>query len=181
MHSKLRIRGGRHGLLTSAAVTVVIAFFAGCEGRPAPSAPAPLPTVATPPAAPPLPTNASLVIEQQFVIVHPQLKGDPFGYELRFRLRETNGNSGATIQNVSVEDSGGTDNTGPDCWRDILRVPPGGTLDIFYTYAGQDWLSYCAPWSGGRTETPQLRVVVTFTDDDGRRGTAEAVATVTKR
>ena len=69
----------RRGLPPPAAVLVVLAFFASCEGRPAPSVPTPLPAVATPPAVP-LPPNASLVIEQPFVIVHPQLQGDPFGY-----------------------------------------------------------------------------------------------------
>ena len=169
-------------LLTAAAIMTVLAFLAGCAGpRPVPSAPTPLPAVATPTAGPlpnaPAP-NASLAIEQQFVVVYPQRQGEPFGYEPRFQLRETNGRSGATLQNISVGYNGGADNTGPSCWQDTLRVPPGGTLDMFYTDAGQKWLSYCAPGSGGRTEAPQLRVIVTFTDDDGRTGTAEATATV---
>jgi len=175
MHANSKGCGRMHSLLTPAAVMAVLALC-GCEGRPVPSAPNPLPAVATPPAVP-LP-NASLAIEQQFVVVHPQSQGDPFVYELRFQLRETNGISGATIQNVSFGYNGGTDNVGPGCWGDTLRVLPGGTLDTFYTDAGQKWLGYCAPWSGGRTETPQLRVVVTFTDDDGRTGTTEATATV---
>jgi hypothetical protein len=39
--------------------------------------------------------------------------------------------------------------TGPGCWRDALRVPPGGTLDVFETDAGIDWLGYCGVSIGG--------------------------------
>ena len=60
------------------------------------------------------------------------------------------------------------------CWRDALRVPPGGTLDTFYTKAGWDWLSYCAPTYDTSVNTTTLNAPVTlrvtFLDDEGRTG-----------
>jgi hypothetical protein len=159
-----------------AAVTAMLAFVTACGGAShAPSAPSPVPVVSAPQ------TKASLVIEKPSLLVYPRQQGDPFGYEGRFRLTETSGNSGATIQNVFLGNrNGGGDNTGPICWRDTLRVPPGGTLDTFYTDDGSKWLGYCGVWSGGSTQTPTLQLAVTFTDDDGRTSTVEAVVSVTK-
>jgi hypothetical protein len=126
-------------------------------------------------------TSAVLLIEQLSIRVHPQTQGDKFGYEPRFQLREASGYSGATIQNVAVvAPNGGSDNTGPSCWRDTLRVPPGGVLDTFFSDAGASWLSYCAVWSGGNSETPDLLVVVTFIDDEGHVGSVQSRATAVR-
>jgi len=102
-----------------------------------------------------------------------------FVYVVRFALAESGGKSGATIQNVetAVEDRF---NTGPGCWGDALRVPPGGTLDTFDTDAGEQWLGYCSPNPASRTEASRVSVVVTFTDDDGRRSTVQATTSVTR-
>jgi hypothetical protein len=156
--------------LTLAACVVSLGFVAGCSGSATPSTPSPTPA----PVAPR--TAAQLAIEDASVNVQPLPTGSAFGYDVRFALRETSGKSGATIQNVLVGDlKGGGDNTGPGCWRDSLRVPPGGTLDVFYTDAGQRSLGYCAPWTSGDTPTPQVMVTVTFVDDDGRIGTVDTV------
>ena len=102
-----------------------------------------------------------------------------FRYLVRFALAETGGKSGATIQNIetAIEDRF---NTGSGCWRDTLRVPPGGTLDIFDTDAGEKWLSYCAPDAASRTEANRVSIVVTFTDDDGHSNTVQATTSVTR-
>ena len=102
-----------------------------------------------------------------------------FDYLVRFALAETGGKSGATIQNIetAIEDRF---NTGPECWRDTLRVPPGGTLDTFDTDAGEKWLGYCAPDAASRTEASRVSLVVTFTDDDGRSSTVQATTSVTR-
>ena len=116
------------------------------------------------------------MIEQGSLRLRPLPKGPAFEYEPRFQLRETGGKSGATIQNVFLGAvNGGGDNTGPVCWRDVLRVPPGGTLDTFYTDEGYKWLGYCGVWSNGSSETPTLQLIVTFTDDDGVTGRADAI------
>src|ERR1044071_3698807 len=162
--------------LTCIAFVTSVGLFSGCHDRPMPAAPSSLP-----PSAPPVmvsSTKASLVIEHLSIKVYPQTQGDKFGYEPRFQLREANGVSGATIQNVAVvAPNGGSDNTGPSCWRDTLRVPPSGVLDTFYSDAGARWLSYCAPWSGGSSEMPSLKVIVTFTDDDGQIGSVQSTTT----
>jgi hypothetical protein len=102
-----------------------------------------------------------------------------FEYLVRFALAETGGKSGATIQNIetAIEDRF---NTGSGCWRDTLRVPPGGTLDTFDTDAGDRWLGYCAPDAASRTEANRVSLVVTFTDDDGRSSTVQATTSVTR-
>ena len=167
---------GMRSVFTCASFVAAGLFWACSDpSRPAaPSSIAPPPTAAVAPT-----TNASLVIERLSIRVYPQTQGDKFGYEPRFQLREASGNSGATIQNVAiVAPNGGSDNTGPSCWQDTLRVAPGAVLDTFYTDAGARWLSYCAPWSGGNSETPDLRVVVTFSDDEGHVGSVQSRATV---
>ena len=158
------------------ATFVAAGWFSACSDPSRPAAPS---SLAPPPPAVAPTTNASLVIERLSIRVYPQTQGDKFGYEPRFQLREASGNSGATIQNVAiVAANGGSDNTGPSCWQDTLRVAPGAVLDTFYSDAGARWLSYCAPWSGGNSETPDLRVVVTFSDDEGHVGSVQSRATV---
>jgi hypothetical protein len=117
-------------------------------------------------------SSASLGIDDLFVIMYAK---PPFWFDIRFLLRETGGTSGATLQTVFVGDhSGGGELAWVECWRDPLRVPPGGTLDTFYTQAGWDWLSYCGPWYGGAVNTHNLTapvtIHVTFLDDEGRPG-----------
>ncbi|HET7698640.1 MAG TPA: hypothetical protein VFK57_23190 [Vicinamibacterales bacterium] len=146
-------------------------FLSACGGSP--SRPSTV-TTTTPPPAPASanPSSASILIEQPFAIVHA---GTPrFGYEVRFLLREAGGTSGATIQRVVVYGPAGSDETAPSCWGDKLRVPAGGELDTFYTDTGAAWLGYCAPGSGGSTAFPALRVVITFSDDQGIVGTVGA-------
>ena len=102
-----------------------------------------------------------------------------FAYVVRFGLAETGGQSGATIRNIEtvIEDRF---NTGAECWVDAIRVPPGGTLDVFATDAGERWLSYCAPSAASRTAANRVSLIVTFTDDDGRRSTVQATTSVTR-
>lgn len=165
----------RTGLICAALVASV-GLFPGCD-HPMPAAPGSFPN-SPPPVVTPTTTRASLIIEQLSITLYPQTQGDKYAYEPRFQLREASGNSGATVTNIAVVASnGGSDNTGPSCWRETLRVPPGGVLDAFFTDAGAAWLGYCAPWSGGNSATPDLRVVVTFTDDEGHPGTVESRTT----
>ena len=99
----------------------------------------------------------------------------PFWLDLRFLLRETGGVSAASVQTVLIGDERGAgDMTAVGCWGVELRVPPGGTLDTFYTNAGRDWLSYCAPSYDASVDTRTLKAPVTlnvtFLDDEGRTG-----------
>ena len=71
----------------------------------------------------------------------------------------------------------GSDQTGPGCWRDQLRVPAGGALDTFYTDAGAQWLGCCGPGSGGTTASPALAAEVTFRDDSGVVGSISVPVT----
>ena len=96
-----------------------------------------------------------------------------FGYLVKFRLRETAGKNSALIGDIAVKGPNGSDMTGPECWRDNLIVPAGGTLDAFHSDEGLKWLAYCAPGSGGRTATPTLRVTVSFVDSGGHAGKVE--------
>ena len=173
MSWELSIDGGRRGLLTIAACIGLLVSLPSCGAPSDPTPPPPVNTPPPPPLSPPLPI-ASLAIEQlRFLPL--RINGHDFGYDVRFQLRETSGHSGATIMNVLVGDlRGGGDNTGPSCWGVPLRVPPGGTLDTFFTDAGRDWLSYCGVGSGFPTQ--EARVVVAFADDEGYTGIVEATA-----
>ena len=124
-------------------------------------------------------TAASVVIEDAWATVRlPTVVDRHYGFGAGFLLRETGGESGATIVSVVVRGPNGSDETGPGCWRDALRVPPGGTLDTFHTEAGTRWLSYCAPGTGGPAIVSELGLTVHFIDDEGRRGDVSAVVRV---
>ncbi len=115
-----------------------------------------------------------LAIERLSAKVFGPDQSGHFWYEPRFLLTETSGNIGATIQDILVQGPNESEQTGPGCWREPLRVPPGGTLDIFYTDAGLQSLTYCAPGCSGRAPSAPLRVVVSFIDDGGHPGTVQA-------
>ena len=162
------------------AVTGIVAWSVamGCDSPPrTPTTPSPPPipsTAPTPPTAPPPAfdatlSSASVVIEDAFVRVHSNR--NRFDYGVRFLLRETGGRSGATVSGVTIVGPEGSDITGPSCWRETIRVPPGATIDLFHTDAGQQHLLYCAPTSGGVTSRPNLTVEVSFSDDDGKSST----------
>ena len=156
-----------------------LAVQAGCGE--APPAPSPRPQVEPPPPPPPPLPAATLVIERLTVRESLPIDRHPFyGYDVRFQLREVSGRSGAIIRNVFYGDlSGSGDNVRPGCWRHDLRVQPGSTIDTFYTDEGIDGLAFhCWPGTSSRTALAQLQVVVDFTDDDGRAGIVQAIATL---
>lgn len=167
--NRLQIRG-----VLAAAVIVLLAASPGCHDQwgglpPNPPIPVPLPT------GPPV---ASLTIEDAWVSLRPASTPRTFWGEVRFLLRETSGESGATIREVLIP--GGSDPAGPACWQGDLRVPPGGTLDRFYTDAGLSSLGYCAPWAlvvDAATGSHPIVVSVTFYDDGGRLGKVEGTVT----
>lgn len=166
-------------LMTSTWKSTVVALLlaaAGCAESPSvPLAPAPAIPV-TPPAPPPSgPAAASLAVEDPFVLVTGG--GATYVYGVRFLLRETSGRSGATIERIVIRGPAESDETGSTCWRTAVRVPPGGTLDTFYTDAGADWLLYCSPFNVGHTPAPALGVEITFHDDRGNVGSVTAAIT----
>ena len=121
-------------------------------------------------------SGASVAVENPFAIVRSQ--GSGFGYAVRFMLRETSRASDATIERIVIYGPSGSDETGPQCWRDRLRLPAGGELDTFYTDAGAQWLSYCGPGSGGTTASPRLEAEITFSDDRGVAGSVRIPITL---
>jgi hypothetical protein len=164
---------------TAVAVLVGSSFVAGCGTSPTIPSHTPSVTSTTPS---PAPTSAAVLSVSRFTATAVPTTNDgsyKFGYLVRFALAETGGKSGATIQNIetAIEDRF---NTGAGCWRDTLRVPPGGTLETFNTDAGEKWLSYCAPDAASRTEASRVSLVVTFTDDDGRSSAVQATTSVTR-
>jgi len=170
-----------HFFWTAVAILVGSSFVTGCSSSPTtPSAPSV--TSAAPSSA--APTSAAVLSIPRFTATAVPTTNDgsyKFGYRIRFALAETGGKSGATIQNIetAIEDRF---NTGPGCWGDSLRVPPGGTLDTFDTDAdaGEKWLGYCAPDAASRTEATRVSLAVTFTDDAGRSSTVQASTSVTR-
>lgn len=169
---------------------VALMVFTGCSGLPSvptPAAPAQTSAAPTPtPAAPviPGPVAASLSIESIIVDVirFPAMASYPasFGYEVRFLLRERGGRSGATIRSVSLPGEIRDFVPGFSCLNELLRVPPGGSLDVFYSEEGVRRLGYCAPSAYGFIDpVTHLELLVTFTDDTGRGGEARAVVPVT--
>jgi hypothetical protein len=117
---------------------------------------------------------AVLTVSGFFVTTGFDRSGGPVFNE-RFKLTETSGKSGATIQKIeSLVNGTVTHNTGPSCWNGPVRVAPGATLDLFD--AGRDTLGTCAPSFSGYSDAARVTIVVTFTDDEGRSGSVEATA-----
>ena len=117
--------------------------------------------------------GATLVLESISVYVSGPSPSGYYGYLVRFRVRETGGQSSATIGDILVSGPDGSALTGPSCWGDQLVVPAGGRLDTFDTDEGLRWLLYCAPGVAGRTANPTLRIKVNYVDHRGRPGVAE--------
>jgi hypothetical protein len=97
-----------------------------------------------------------------------------FGFDPRFDLIETSGESGATVLTVTMSTVDGSDETGQECWRDPIRVEPAGTVDVFD--AGYDSLGYCAPDAAARSSSAAVTLTVKFKDDFGATGTVSATA-----
>jgi len=138
------------------------------------------PMTPAPPPPPPLaiPSRASVVIEDPYVTTHPVSFSDGLELEVRFLLRETSHNSGATIQSIFF-----TGDTRDGACTKGLYVPAGGVLDTFYTDEGIASLGYCSsdlgtitgPLSEFLSKYP-MGITVVFVDDEGRRGTVSASA-----
>ena len=176
-------RQRRQSVRTIAAVcmTVTLGLVAvGC-GSSASGAPT-APTNPSPASNPPPPPTPSLAIEEALATMSgPDVDGY-LHYAVRFLLRETTGLGGVTVQNVWPVSPDGIDegySFGPMCFHRTLRVPPGGTLDVFDTDSGLSSLG-CQPSTWGRMAAPQLDLVVRFKDDDGRDGETKAVIDVVR-
>ena len=166
--------------LSVLAVWLLLAgIAAGCGESPVSPGPSNRPSPPAPPPVPPEPAIASLAIEDPSVILMPTQRPDTFTTQIRFLLRETGGNSAATIRSLVVGDGLGGGDWYEGACTDGLRVPSGGLLDTFYTDEGYKSLGYCAPHYGViSVPVKQSPVVltVTFVDDDGRDGKVGATA-----
>lgn len=146
------------------------------------SAPTPLsPPVPPPPVPPPPPPAAAIaVLEMSNVKVIEYPPAPPmrqgYSYLVTFWLAEVTGLSGATIQGIVVSTTGQSEATGQGCWREVIRVEPGGTLDYFERELQS--LLYCAPGVGSGSRASYVAIEVTYTDDDGRAGTVNAWVTL---
>lgn len=162
----------------SMAFAVALGCVTDCSGSS--PYPDPIPVVPTAPSSPLPPASpvppARSVATSELEISHvglteiaPPSRDAYYVYGATFWLTETTGKSGATITGVELGAPDETDSTGPSCWRDIIRVQPGGTLEVFDRY---DALSYCAPSVISRVKASSITIVVSFADDDGGVGTA---------
>ena len=128
----------------------------------------------------PDPSRATLeVFNFNVTEVGPRSGQRGYVYNIRFWLKETSGRSGATIVSIaSGVDGVGTDIADAGCWRERIRVGPGGTLDIFDK--GWDGLSYCAPITGSSIPAQSVGILIEYIDDEGRLGLLYAVAPVAR-
>jgi hypothetical protein len=108
-------------------------------------------------------------------LVPPTSGKDYVDYDVKLRLSETTGKSGATLKTIKLSalPSGNSGSSSDGCWPKGLRIAPGETWDM-------ESLGYCIPEVSGRTEDSSVSLVVTFTDDDGRSGQIQGSATVTR-
>ena len=176
-------------LFNAIAILALVGGAVACEDRasrpnpinPTPnSVTTPTPTPPPPAPAPPSTPGVSLAVLgiSNFRATETQASPNGYAYSVKFLLVETTGKSGATITNIRTSDGRNSDNTGYLCWRDPIRVEPGGTLDAFDS--GWEALLYCAPGFGSSVPVPSMSVLVDYVDDDGRAGNVAATVAVTK-
>ena len=161
------IKGLNMRAVTAIAFAVSLALITSSCSKDTPVQPTP---PSGPPAPPPAsaPPPATSIATVEISGIKYTATTDP-----KFLVTETSGKSGATISRVQVFDAGGnSDITDQSCWRQVIRVEAGKTLDIFD--AGSDTLGYCAPTT--TPGTPSIRIVLAFLDDEGHPGTASATA-----
>jgi len=176
---------GRSGRLILAAFATPL-LAAACSGPH--SVPIPLaPTAVSAPVLPSVPSvsrgPASLIIEAVSVATKFPPTDGYFYYYVRFLVRETSGNTAATIENVVVNSPDHSLDTGRWCWGDYVStsVMPGGTLDVFYSDAGAQLIGdYCAPATRARSESFPLTVILTFRDEGGNEGTVETTVNLVR-
>ena len=181
MPHELTFRRSLGRLVTLTVVFALSIFVVGCKDSPSalgptivdrpPPAPRPAPELIPVPRGP-----ASLAIEALGVVLRfPQSDGYLY-YRATIVLRETSGNSGATIQRVVVTGPDEINDNGPWCWGDTpIRVEPGRSLDVFHTEAGVKVLGdYCAPYVRAKVQSFPFDLQVTVKDYDAREGIVEA-------
>jgi hypothetical protein len=106
-----------------------------------------------------------------------------FSLEVRFLLRETGGNSGATVEHFFLggEGGGGAWFGGPGICGEGMRVPAGGVYDTLNTDEGFAWWGWCAPfWGVDKLGAPPreypIFLTVYFEDDEGHKGSVSVEA-----
>ena len=169
--------------LAALSLTIVAA---ACSDSPVAPAPPPLPSISSRSPQPPGPSSASLVIEDFAAIVKRSPidgRGVPvedgwFAVEVRFLLRETGGNSGATVESFFLGDGTGGGASFAGFCLEGLRVLPGGVYDTLNTDEGYASWGYCAPyWGVVRAPIKEVMfLTVNFVDDVGRAGSVSAQA-----
>ena len=148
---------------------LVPTLSAACGGDYVPTSPSP----PAPPITVVQPPLASLEIVDPYINLRPSYFGDSWSVEIRFLLRESTGESSATIRRIVVGEEVGRGDSWEGFCTEGLQVPPGGLLDTFYTDQGYEWLGYCAPFYGVVREPVHpspVFVTVYFADDEGRVG-----------
>jgi hypothetical protein len=132
------------------------------------------PTATPPPSVPGGQVTAVLAVSTFTVTRHPtsSATSDWVDYDVKVKLSEVGGNSGALLQSVALSSpSMGTDY---GCsGSQIPKINPGGTWDM-------DSWGYCAPGvyipKSVANEPATVTLSVRFVDNDGRAGSLSSTA-----
>ena len=165
--------------VTAAVFVVSLGSLSACDSATR-SIPTPMaPSAPVPPSPVPDPPRATLEVSNFSVTeVSPHSGQRDYVYLVKFWLKETSGTSGATVLSVWSSAGAGSDLTDAGCWRERIRVEPGGTLDFF----DKGWkdLGYCAPITSSSIPAQSVGIVIAYIDDEGRRGLVDALAPVAR-
>jgi hypothetical protein len=157
--------------LIGAGFLATLLYLPGCGGANR-SVTAPSPTATAPSPPPGAPTATLKVSTFTAVLVSRSPTMNFFEYAVQLRLSETGGRSGAWLTRLVITVLPGGDRDF-GCGAPAVRIGPGGTWDMAS-------LGYCALDPTSSYEASGLVVSVGFTDDDGRVGSLEATAIVSK-
>ena len=150
---------------------VVLALIAEACGGASPTAPASKPI----PSAPSAGSTTAVLTVSTFTVARPSdpPSSDGTFYNVKLRISETSGKSGANLQSVQLAFLGTTDF---GCTASAtIRIDPGTTWDM-------SSLGYCAPEVFVRKadgDVSTVTLTVPFTDDAGHLGSLTSAAVVT--
>lgn len=173
-HSNLTQAGRSHAQVRRTpkyAVAFLVVMTAACGGAQAPTGPAPRPPSQAPSNLPaPLGPSVAVLAVEVFTVTSRRC-GTWFCYVPALRVAETSGNSAAWITTLLFDLNAGPDGRVPT-WNVSTVVPAGGVSDLI----GETEFEI----SSDKVNATQVSVRIDFLDDQGRRGSVNAVAVVSQ-
>lgn len=155
-------------------VALVVVVAAACGGIQSPTGPAPPSLAAPPEASPPLGPSIAVLTVEAFTVKSSRC-GSWFCSVPALRVTEASGKSAARITALQFDLNAGPDGRAP-IWNVSKVVPAGGTLNLIGQLYGEPEFEI----SSDKVDATTVSVAIAFLDEQGRQGSLNAVAAVSR-